>query len=220
MRIKIDLKIFLIVILFFITRQIQIYATIMFFAFIHELGHLLVGLLLGIKTEKIELKPYGVSIAFKPTFDDYNKKIKNANILELKKIIIALAGPITNLIIAFSCISLRYNSIDVIVYSNLLLTIFNMIPIYPLDGGRILKGALHIVYGKRKAEKCINNISFITILLITLISSVAIYCLKNISIFFIVLILWGMFIKQDIILQRKNKIYNLLEKTIENNENK
>ena len=99
MKFKIDLKIFIFLIIFLLTRQIEVYATIMFFAIIHELGHLLAGVLLGMKPEKMEIKPYGISISFKILYDDYNQKIKQGNLLEIKKIIVALAGPITNAII-------------------------------------------------------------------------------------------------------------------------
>lgn len=44
MNIKIDLKIFLFAILFYLTKQIEMYATIMVFAIVHELGHLICGL--------------------------------------------------------------------------------------------------------------------------------------------------------------------------------
>lgn len=41
MRFRIDLKIFVFAVLFFFTRQIESYATIMIFSCIHEIGHLL-----------------------------------------------------------------------------------------------------------------------------------------------------------------------------------
>ena len=41
MRFRIDLKIFAFFILFYFTRQIEIYSMIMLFCIIHELGHLL-----------------------------------------------------------------------------------------------------------------------------------------------------------------------------------
>lgn len=44
MSIKVDLKIFLFAVLFWLTKQIEIYASLMLFAFVHELGHLVCGL--------------------------------------------------------------------------------------------------------------------------------------------------------------------------------
>lgn len=61
MSIKIDLKIFLFGILFFLTRQIEIYVAIMFFAFLHEIGHLSTGLVLGFKPKSIAITPFRLS---------------------------------------------------------------------------------------------------------------------------------------------------------------
>ncbi len=217
MRFRIDLKIFIFLILFYFTKQIEIYAMIMFFAILHELGHLLAGLLLRMKPEKMEIMPYGVSISFQLTPEDYNKKIKLGNQLELKKILVAIAGPITNFIIILITLHMKYSIFFMlkIIYSNLLLILFNLLPIYPLDGGRIIKSILHILLGKIKAEKYINLISYITLIVVTFVSSILIYQIENIAIFLMVIILWGIFIKEDILYRRRNKIYNLLEKTIE-----
>lgn len=217
MRFRIDLKIFLFVILFYFTKQIEIYAMIMLFAIVHEFGHLLAGLLLGMKPEKMEIMPYGVSISFKLTPKDYNKKIKCGNQLELKKILVALAGPITNIIIMIIVCQMNINIFFalMILYSNLLIVLFNLLPIYPLDGGRVIKGILHIFLGKQKAEKYTNYVSFITLIIITFIASITIYQAENIAIFLIVLILWGMFIKEDRVYEKRKKIYKLLEKTLE-----
>ena len=57
MKIKIDLKIFLIMILFLLTNQFGIYWIFMFFILIHELAHLLAGVLLGLKPKKMEIMP-------------------------------------------------------------------------------------------------------------------------------------------------------------------
>ena len=75
MRFKIDLKIFLFLILFYFTRQIETYVTIIIFAIFHEMGHLLAGLTMGMKPEKIELMQYGLSISFTLSPKDYNKLI-------------------------------------------------------------------------------------------------------------------------------------------------
>ena len=217
MRFRIDLKIFVFLILFYFTKQIEVYAMIMLFAIIHELGHLLAGILLGMKPEKLEIMPYGVSITFKLNIKDYNQKILCGNQLELKKIMVAFAGPITNLLVIIVFLHMKLNIFYVLMvtYANLLIMIFNLLPIYPLDGGRILMGIFHLLLGKEKAEKFSNQISFFTLIFITFIASILIYKVKNIAIFLIILFLWGMYIKEDIIFRKRCKIYNLLEKGIE-----
>ena len=64
MKFRIDLKIFIFLIIFYFTKQIEIYSILMLFALVHELGHLLAGLLVGMKPEKLELMPFGVAISF------------------------------------------------------------------------------------------------------------------------------------------------------------
>ncbi len=222
MRFKIDLKIFLFIILYYFTKQIETYVMIIIFAIIHEMGHLITGLLMGMKPEKIELRPYGLSISFFLTPKDYNKKIKKANLLEIKKIIVAIAGPITNVIIIFIVLNTKIDILSdlMIIYANILLLLFNLLPIYPLDGGRILKGILHIFLGKRKAEKYINSISFCTLLIVTFLASIGVLYTENVSIFLITICIWGFYLKQDRLYKNKIKIYNLIDKTIEINANK
>lgn len=210
---RIDLKIFLFLILFYFTKQVEIYAVMLFFALIHETGHLLAGLIMGMKPEKLELIPYGVSISFKINPKEYNKKIINGNILEIKKIVVAIAGPLTNLIIMIIAICVKANY--TLIYVNLILTIFNLVPIYPLDGGRILKGALYILFGKRKSIKYIRIASFSSLIIITATASIGILYINNISIFIIIIFLWLLYIRQEKIENKRNKIYNLIDKTIE-----
>jgi stage IV sporulation protein FB len=217
MRFKIDLKIFLFLILFYFTKQIETYVVVILFAVIHELGHLIAGLALGMIPESLKIMPYGLSISFKLIPKDYNKKIGTGNLLEIKKIIVAFAGPITNFIIILIFLNIRINIISnmIIIYSNLLIMVFNLLPIYPLDGGRALKGILHIIAGKKEAERYINSISFLTLLIITFSASIGIYYFKNIAIFFIVIFLWILYIKEDIVYKKRLKILYLIEKTIE-----
>ena len=208
MRFRIDLKIFVFLIIFYFTKQIEIYSMIMFFALIHELGHLLAGLLLGMKPEKIELMPFGVSISFKIKVEEYNKKIKKGNLLEIKKILVAIAGPLTNFIIILITNSLKIDIFKglMIIYTNFLIMIFNLLPIYPLDGGRVLKGILHINFGIRKSELYTNIISKVMVAIITAISSIMILRVHNIAILLIDMYLWYLVIKEDTIFKKRMQL--------------
>jgi stage IV sporulation protein FB len=210
MSLRIDLKIFIFLILFYITKQIEMYSILMFFCIIHELGHLVAGLCIGLLPEKIEIMPFGLSISFKLKPKDYNLKVKKASLFQVKKIIIALAGPLVNLILIFIFlyIDIPANYSKIAIYSNILIFLFNMIPIYPLDGGRILKGILHIFYGRKKALIFTNYISNAVMIIFTLICSIAILYLKNISIVLIDLFLWYLIIREN----KKFKIYNSMLK--------
>ena len=99
MRFRIDLKIFLFIILFCISKQIEIYIIMIIFAFLHEIGHLIAGLILRLKPEKIEIIPVGLTVSFKVDIEGINKKKGNGNMFVIKEIIVAIAGPIVNLLI-------------------------------------------------------------------------------------------------------------------------
>ena len=187
MSFKIDLKIFLFLILFYFTNQIETYILILIFAFIHELGHLVCGLALGMKPRKLEIKPYGVSISFKIVPKDYNNKILNGNLLELKKIIVALAGQMHW---DLGGIEPLNQQMEVILLFVVLVCI--------------------ILVVKRK---------LIGALLLTLISSILIFYIKNIAIFIAIIFLWVIYIIEDLKFRKRNKIYKLVEKTIEINAN-
>ena len=211
---RIDLKIFLILILFYFTNQIEIYTLIMIFAIIHELSHLVAGLVLKMKIKRITLMPVGLSIEFKIPYEDLNIKILKSNKLELKKILIAIAGPLINIIIIFmsSFLNIKLELKQLIIYSNLLITVFNLLPIYPLDGGRIFKSAICLIKGKRKAENIINKISNIMFFLIMIIFSILIYYLKNISVLIIMFYLLYIVTKENKIYKLKNKMYEMIDR--------
>ena len=222
MRLKIDLKIFLFLFLFLLTSQIEIYITLMIFAIIHELGHLVAGLILKFKPEEVKLTPVGLQIRFKIDSREYNEKIKEARSLNIKKAIIALAGPLTNLIIAVVTIIIGYFNANIqntyiyqiIIYANFLIAMFNLIPIYPMDGGRVLKELLKIFIGSKKAYKITYIVSKTILILLTAVASILVLYIHNIAIVIILAYLWYL---EVIEIRRYNRRKNI-EKIIHNLE--
>ena len=210
---RIDIKIFLLLFLFFITKQLELYLIIMISVIIHEFGHLLVGFLLKMKLEKLELLPVGISVSFKIDMKNLNKKIGNGNLFDIKKILVAIAGPLTNVIIIFVVNKLNFSITKemLIIYANFLIIIFNLLPIYPLDGGRILKSFLHILFGRRKASVYINNISVVLTIMLTALCSILVLYLHNIAIAVVILYLCGIVFKESLKFRRLEKVYKIIE---------
>lgn len=222
MKIRLNLKIFIFIAIFILTRQIEIYGIIMLFSIFHELGHMLAGILLGFKPNEIEIMPFGLSIGFESKLENYNHKIKKGTILTIKKMIIAICGPLTNLIfvLIFSIFKnpIIESKIELIIYANIIIGMFNLIPIYPLDGGRIAKYILNITEGRAKAYKYTNLISNITISMLTAISSIAVLYFKNVAILLILGYLWLLVIKENKRYKNKKVIYENIQKMYKNVE--
>lgn len=202
MQIKVNLQIFIFLIVFYLTKQLEIYSVLMLLAFFHECGHLIAGLLLKLKPKRLEINPFGLAIIF----EEFGSK---NNSLEWKKIIIAAAGPITNLIIMlitiFGNLHIEEITKEIIVYANILIIAFNLLPIYPLDGGRIVKGVLYILRGRSAADSLSNKIANAGAIMLTFAGSIAIYYFQNIAILLMLVYLWVLVIKE-------NKKYALKEK--------
>lgn len=213
MTIKLNLNIFLFLLLFLITNQIEVYALVMLFALIHELGHLLCGVLLGFEAESFKIMPLGFAIEFKTKIGDYNKKVLKSNLLTLKKLCINVAGPMTNLIIIM--IGSFMNCHANILYANLIILMINLIPIYPLDGGRIIKNILKLSFGNRKAYSYSNQISNLFVIILTVISSIAVYYYKNWAIVLAIIFIWSLIINEN----KKYNIYNKVYKAIDKDDN-
>ena len=202
MRIRINIQIFIVMIILAITRQIEIYAWLMLFALLHELAHMIAGLCLKLKPKTLAIEPFGIGIEF----EDFENTEKN-------KIIIAMAGPILNLIIAiiFTFINIKHQNL--IININILLAICNLLPIYALDGRRILKSIIRIKYEKQKAEDIVNRISNFLMITMTFSAGILILIYHNIGLFLIIIYLWIIIIRENKRYLLKKRINNLIQKT-------
>lgn len=209
---RIDLKIVIYIIIYYFTKQIKLYIFVMIFAFIHELGHLLCGLLLKMKVKRITIMPVGFSLEFRIEEKDLNKKILKGSIIEIKKIAVAIMGPVTNIVIIFYVLFINKDFInkDLIIYSNLCIFLFNLLPIYPLDGGRILKSFFYIFLNRKKANTVIYIMSNVGLFFVSIIFGLTLFYHKNMSVIFILFYLWGFFLKEKRYYSLKKIVYKYL----------
>ncbi|PKM77440.1 MAG: peptidase M50 [Firmicutes bacterium HGW-Firmicutes-15] len=112
---------------------------------VHEIGHVVMALALGVKVAEIELLPFGGQA-----------KIEDFTGLEPdREIYIALAGPAVSLSLAGIFYFLRPDMassyLPLFININLFLGIFNLCPALPLDGGRIMRAFLSAKIGYKKS---------------------------------------------------------------------
>lgn len=163
--VNLDLLFLLIFLIFPITISVSIFISVL----IHEMAHAFVANKKGHHVYGININLFGGSAAI------------NSNIHERDSIPITAAGPISNLILylIFLTISLFMNNqfITDFMYVNLFLLVFNILPIYPMDGGRIVKDFLvwksrKMNISRREANVISARISMIFSILLVLFSLV------------------------------------------------
>ncbi len=108
---------------------------------IHELGHAWAAARYGIKTESITLWILGGLASLERMPKEWNREFW-----------IAVAGPITSLLTALVCLGLTLTlptSLPVAIFvfgwlfvTNVILAVFNLLPAFPMDGGRVLRALL------------------------------------------------------------------------------
>ncbi len=185
-------------------------------------GILLSGVILGFKVQSFKIMPLGFMVSFKIDTKNYNKKIIKANLLVVKKLIVAIAGPLINLILIVIFILLNKEKIftiptELLFYANILIFLFNMLPIYPLDGGRIIKNILHIFCGKINSLEITNLSSNIFAMLLTLTTIYLIFITRNILYLFMIVYIWVLIIRKNKLYKLKIKMYKILQNHLENN---
>lgn len=133
------------------------------FVIMHEFGHAIMARRYGVITRDIILSPIGGMARL--------NRIPEKPVQELA---VALAGPMVNVVIAILLglvgwfflpdkltvirdpeISIYWigNIIPALFWMNIMLVFFNLIPAFPMDGGRVLRAGLAMRFGRLKATK-------------------------------------------------------------------
>lgn len=129
----------------------QIFLWCILVVILHEMGHSAVGRRLGYKLNVITLLPYGASLSGKNAPFDNNDEIK-----------IAIAGPIVNVVLIIVFVALWwifpsfYNFTKDFVNANIYTLCFNVLPVYPLDGGRVLNALLSKKMSTKSARRVLK----------------------------------------------------------------
>ena len=195
--------------------MLKIYIYFFISILMHEISHIIIA-----KIYKINIKYLRVSIF------GFSAQIENNKKNKLKqKIFMYLAGPLSNFLLAniFYFYNIEFLEKIKLIYINLSLGIFNLLPILPLDGGNILKEVLKIKYKNLKANKISLLISKVCLASLIFAYSILIIKVKNISILaLIIYLIYLNFIEERKIklLERTYKILdrNLKLKELENKE--
>jgi tetratricopeptide (TPR) repeat protein len=132
--------------------------------FLHELGHSFAAQLVGVEVKSIVIWILG-------GFTNLSRKAEKP----AHNLVISAAGPLVNMFLAFLCVLcylvvsflfLPYiKNLEIFLWAqiivnlsfslalvNLILVVFNLLPIYPLDGGNITHSVMEIFFGKTNAD--------------------------------------------------------------------
>lgn len=181
---------------------------------LHELGHALTARRMGIKATDIILSPIGGLARLESLYKYPEKEIK-----------VALAGPVVNFLIALVLFVYLYYiaepgiSFDpysafefisltaimyFILYINVLLFVLNLVPAFPMDGGRVLRALLSFKLGPLKA----TQIASFTGRIISIVFLVVAVILRNYALIIISLFVYVLAVAE----------YRSLKSNLENEE--
>lgn len=123
---------------------------------LHEAVHYFTAVCFGFSGFDMKILPIGTVLRLKD-LDEASPK---------EDLIISLAGPVSNFLLALTAyfinIGVNEPHINLFINSNLALGLFNLMPAFPLDGGRIMRDILNLRTIYRRANELTIKISIVT----------------------------------------------------------
>ena len=123
-------------------------------ALLHECGHIFCASRLGFKCEKISLMPYGAAAVCDTEGISLRDEVR-----------LALSGPAVNALICVATAGLwwfypvTYAYTDTVFYASAVMFIINLLPAYPLDGGRVARCVMCMVMPQKAAKITLRVLS-------------------------------------------------------------
>ncbi len=170
MKIKISPTFYIIWIIFLLLGRTDTVITVFICGVIHEAGHICAYSALGLSRADVTLNACGISADFKDRIAISYKK----------EIICLMAGGTLNLLTAplFYLISANLpftNGGDALFLCSIVFGILNLLPIYPLDGGRVLFSLLAQKLPLYKAKRITNVLGIVFLLPLTALAVYALF---------------------------------------------
>ena len=169
-KIKINYYTYYFLILCFFCGLIKNVLILFMIVILHEIGHVITTLLCKYKIEKVEIFPFGGITTI--------NKLINSSII--KDILIAISGVLfqyTTVLLITNIYDFMPNTLELINYYNKTILVFNLLPIIPLDGSKILEALFNKLFSYKLSYYLTVFISIIGIILF--INYNVVYSLNN-----------------------------------------
>ncbi len=158
----------LLLIWFIISGRILSFFSFILVLIIHEFGHYIFAKKLGYKLSKFRLLPFGAEL-------NYSEQLFESR----DEVLIAFAGPLFNIFFSVLTVCLwwlfpsLYSISSELVFESTVLALINLLPAYPLDGGRILLGLINGKFDRKNSLKFLKilNIFFVIFFILCFIIS-------------------------------------------------
>ena len=202
-KIRVDISTYVIVLLSFLAGYFEYTFLTIIIIIVHEMGHFLTGYFLKLKVKEISLFMFGGVTIFD---EDLNLNI-------FKELLVVVMGPVVQMLFYmivyyfYTKGFVNVNTMKKVSTINLILLEFNLLPILPLDGAKILNNILDLILSYDLAHKVSLAVSFLALPLVFLFDNKLIIILVVISLLLRLFeeINWHKFRINKLLLERKLK---------------